>query len=43
MQHRAILDAILAHDAKAARTRMTALLDISMEDVRRALAGDRKG
>lgn len=42
MQHRVILDAILARDAKAAHSRMTALLDISMEDVRRALAGDRK-
>jgi DNA-binding FadR family transcriptional regulator len=40
-QHRVILDAILAHDAEAARTRMTTLLDVSMSDVRRALAHKR--
>jgi DNA-binding GntR family transcriptional regulator len=40
-EHRVILDAILAHDGDAARERMTALLEVSMNDVRRALARNR--
>ena len=40
-EHRVILDAILAHDGDAARERMTALLEVSMNDVRRALARKR--
>jgi DNA-binding FadR family transcriptional regulator len=37
MQHRAVLDAILEHHPDDARARMTELLEISMDDVRRAL------
>jgi DNA-binding FadR family transcriptional regulator len=40
MQHRVILEAILARDADAARTRMTTLLDVSMSDIRRAFGQD---
>jgi DNA-binding FadR family transcriptional regulator len=40
-EHQVILDAILVHDGEAARARMTALLDVSMHDVRRALARNR--
>ena len=36
-QHRSILDAILSHDADEARARTAALLEVSMDDVRRAL------
>lgn len=36
-QHRGILDAILNHDADEARARTTVLLEVSMDDVRRAL------
>jgi DNA-binding FadR family transcriptional regulator len=36
-QHRDILDAIVAHQPDEARHRMSTLLDISMDDVRRAL------
>jgi DNA-binding FadR family transcriptional regulator len=36
-QHKAILDAILAHDAEDARACSAALLEVSMDDVRRAL------
>jgi DNA-binding GntR family transcriptional regulator len=41
-QHHVILEAIVAHDAKAAGARMTALLDVSMDDVRRALGRESK-
>lgn len=36
-QHKAILDAICAHDAEDARACSAALLDVSIDDVRRAL------
>jgi DNA-binding FadR family transcriptional regulator len=36
-EHRAVLDAIIAHDAEGARAQMAALLNVSMDDVRRAL------
>jgi DNA-binding FadR family transcriptional regulator len=36
-QHRDVLDAIRAHQPEEARYRMTLLLDISMDDIRRAL------
>jgi DNA-binding FadR family transcriptional regulator len=36
-QHKAILDAIRAHDAEHARACSAALLEVSMDDVRRAL------
>jgi DNA-binding FadR family transcriptional regulator len=40
-QHRAILDAIRAHDAEDARACSAALLQVSMDDVRRALKASR--
>jgi len=36
-QHRVVLEAILTHSPEDARARMTTLLDVSMDDVRRAL------
>lgn len=37
MQHRGILDSILARDVDKARARMEALLEVSMNDIRRGL------